>query len=409
MRLRDLFQRKSLSGRTEGPLDLILPGNGGATGIGKDYEDQLREGYARNPYVARCVDLRATAVASLEPRVTTTDGREVASNPLHALLKRPNPRMSWRDVVYQMETDYAVSGNAFLMLIDTVRGVDEIWPVQPNRVSPIITSDLFEPVQCWQVNLGSGSKMVPPRRMVHLHGALDADGVMGISPLQSSGMSIIQQTQAREWNTALMRNGGKPSGTLETDDPLTDDEMDDLAASIRRRHSGTGNAGSWMILPSGIHANISGFNARDMDYTAGSTLLAREISISLGVPPELVGDSANKTYANAAEANKEFASHTVKPLADQLYQLLSRKLSPWYPDVILTYDEQQIDGLRGDESAILSALTTCDFLSTNEKRERLSYPAVEGGDEVLMPMGKVPLQELSTPIDELVDPNAMGS
>lgn len=397
-----VLHKKSLPSRAEGPLEVILPRTEHIEGIGPSYEQQLREGYAENPYVARCVDLRATAVATLRPMVTDSRGMELPNHPLYQLFRRPNPRMSWRDVIHQLETDFAISGNAFLWMIPTVAGIAEVWPVVPSRMQPMISSDLFHPVTEWRVDLGCGSKSVPPSVIVHLHGVLDAEGVMGISPLSTSGMSIIQQTQAREWNTALMRNGGKPSGTLETDEPLSDADMDDVEASLRRNHSGTRNAGRWMILPFGLKANVQGFSARDMDYTAGSTMLAREISISLGVPPELVGDSANKTYANAAEANKEFASHTVKPLADQLYELLTRKMAPWYPNIRITYDEQQIDGLRGDESAIISALTACDFLTTNEKRERLSYPAVAGGDEVLTAMGKVPLEEVSTPIDELV-------
>ena len=401
-----IIQRKSLPSRAEGPLEVILPRTEHVEGIGPSYEEQLREGYAANPYVARCIDLRATAVATLRPMVTDMQGAELPDHPLNLLFRRPNPRMSWRDMIYQVESEFAISGNGFLWMIPTVMGISEIWPVTPSRMTPQTSADLFHPVTTWEVNLGNGQKWVDPSQIVHVHGVLDPDGVMGISPLTVSGMSITQQTQAREWNTALMRNGGKPSGTLETDQPLSDADMDDVEASLRRQHSGTRNAGRWMILPYGLKANISGFNARDMDYTAGSTMLAREISIALGVPPELVGDSANKTYANAAEANKEFASHTVKPLADQLYGILTRMISPWYPGIRIGYDEQQIDGLRGDESTIISALTACDFLTTNEKRERLSYPAVEGGDEVLTAMGKVPLQEVSTPIDQLVSPDA---
>ena len=402
MGLFDRILRKSLPSRSEGPLDVILPRTEHVEGIGADYERQLKDGYAANPYVARCVDLRATAIATLRPVVMDAQGAELPNHPLNGLFRKPNPRMSWRDLIYQAEADLAISGNAFLWLIPTISGISEIWPVPMSRITPYTSSDLFHPVTSWGVNLGSGQKLVSPADMIHVHGVLDAEGVLGISPLTVSGMSITQQTQAREWNTALMRNGGKPSGTLESDQPLSEADMDDVEASLRRQHSGTRNAGRWMILPYGLKANVQGFSARDMDYTAGSTMLAREISISLGVPPELVGDSANKTYANAAEANKEFASHTIKPLADQLYNIITRKFEPWYPGIRIGYDEQQIDGLRGDESTIIAALTSCDFLTTNEKRERLSYPAVQGGDEILTAMGKVPLEEVSTPVDQLV-------
>ena len=372
-------------------------------GIGKSYAAQIAEGLSENPYVYRCADLRATAVASLEPIIYDTEGSEIPNHPLLQVLRNPTPDMSWRDAVHKAEMDLSVNGNAYMLPLTTIKGLGELWPISPGSVSYDATGDIFKPVSMWRVNSARGTVDVTPERMIHLHTAPGTDGVLGVSPLESAGLSVLQQTRAREWNISLMENGGKPSGTLESDTPLTQSNIKDLQDSLRRDHTGTRNAGRWMVLPYALHANVQGFNARDMDYSMGVTVSAREIAIAMGVPPELVGDSANKTYANAQEANKEFAVHTVKPLADQLYGVLTRKLAPLYPDIgRIGYDEQQIDGLRGDESAIITALTSCDFLTTNEKRRRLSYPDVPGGDEVLMAMGKVPLEELSTPIDQLM-------
>ncbi|MBO4797465.1 MAG: phage portal protein, partial [Candidatus Methanomethylophilaceae archaeon] len=158
---------------------------------------------------------------------------------------------------------------------------------------------------------------------------------------------------------------------------------------------------STLILDEDANIVSAGFNARDMDYANGVTVSAREIAIAFQVPPELIGDSANKTYSNAQEANREFAQHTVVPLADQMYEALSRRLWPT-GDAKLTYDRSAIDALKGDESALLTALTACDFLTTNEKRARMNYGEVDGGDEILTGMGKVPLSETSTPIDQLL-------
>lgn len=48
------------------------------SGIGSDgmkgYAAQISDGYASNPYVLKCVDLRATAVSSLTPVLYDSDG-----------------------------------------------------------------------------------------------------------------------------------------------------------------------------------------------------------------------------------------------------------------------------------------------------------------------------------------------
>lgn len=404
MSLIDRFrvQRKGMEPPpTANPITVLLDPM--RAGIGKSYAAQIAEGLSDNPYVYRCADLRATAVASLDPIIYDHEGSEMPNHPLLQVLRNPTPDMSWRDLAHKSEMDLSINGNSFLLPLTTIKGLGELWPISPGNVSYDATGDIFHPVSRWGVSSAGGTVDVTPERMIHLRTTPGNDGVLGVSPLESAGLSVMQQTRAREWNISLMENGGKPSGTLESDAPLSNSNIAELRESLRKDHTGTRNAGRWMVLPYALHANVQGFNARDMDYSTGVTMSAREIAIAMGVPPELVGDSANKTYANAQEANKEFAAHTVKPLADQLYSILTRKLAPLYPDIgRIGYDEQQIDGLKGDESAIITALTSCDFLSTNEKRRRLSYPDVPGGDEVLMAMGKVPLEELSTPIDQLM-------
>ena len=150
-----------------------------------------------------------------------------------------------------------------------------------------------------------------------------------------------------------------------------------------------------LVLDGGKTVTYDGFNARDMDYTQGVTVAAREIAMALSVPPELVGDSANKTYANAEEANREFALHCIVPQADMIYTALSHAICPDYPDVDrIGYDRSEIDGLQGNDATLLAALTGCDFLTDNEKRARLSYAPIPDGDSILVPMGKVPRSDL---------------
>ena len=153
----------------------------------------------------------------------------------------------------------------------------------------------------------------------------------------------------------------------------------------------------------------AGFNARDMDYSQGVTTSGREIAIALGVPPELVGDSANKTYSNAQEANREFALHTIMPQADRFFGALSTRICPHYPGVAyIGYDRASIDGLKGDEATMLAALESCTYLTVNEKRARLGYEPVPDGDVILAPMGSAPLSELATPITDLVGEDPYG-
>ena len=65
--------------------------------------------------------------------------------------------------------------------------------------------------------------------------------------------------------------------------------------------------------------------------------------------------------------------------------------------------------MRGDEAAMMAALQASTFLTVNEKRQRLGFEPVPNGDVILTDMGNVPLEEVATPVGDLmptVDPLA---
>lgn len=368
-------------------------------GIGDSYLSQLKTGYESNAYVARCVDLRAQTVAALLPIVVDQDGNEVeGDHPLKSVIARPNAHQSWRSFVTELQTHLGINGNAYIYMVKTVDGL-RLYAIRPDKIEPVESGDLFDPVARWRID--GGKIMAKPEDVIHIHGVTGQDGIRGISPLRSAGASVLQQTEAKKWNRALMVKGAKPSLAIVFKQKLTPKAFQDFAYRYRMQHQGADNAGSTLILDEDASVVSAGFNVRDMDYANGIVVAAREIAIAYQVPPELIGDSANKTYSNEQTAVQEFYSNCVMPLATQMYEALSRRLWP-SGEVILTYDKSAIDALKGDEASLLTSLTACDFLTVNEKRARLSYQPVDGGDEVLTAMGKVPLSEVSTPIEDLL-------
>lgn len=406
--LSRLFDRKSvtLDDRAD-PTQWVELGPSGDEGFWT-YRGQILHGYADNPYVMRCVDLIGNAVASLEPILYDEEGTEVQEPRLRAVLRRPNPIQGWQEFAYERTADLNLNGNLYALPIITVRGVEEVWGIPPDHVSETQTGDIMHPVRMWQVANGGGAILVEPSRMIHAHKKVSLEGIRGISPLTAAGCSIQQQTESRRWNLALMKNGAKPSIVVQDPQRMTETQFRDFVARLTMGHTGR-KAGGVMVLDNGKTVSTAGFSARDMDYSQGVTTSGREIAIALGVPPELVGDSANKTYSNAQEANREFALHTIMPQADRFFGALSTRICPHYPGVAyIGYDKASIDGLKGDEATMLAALESCTYLTVNEKRARLGYEPVPDGDVILAPMGSAPLSELATPITDLVGEDPYG-
>ena len=369
-----------------------------------DWLDMTGHTVSENPYVYRCKDLRATSVASLHPIVFDKDGNEIPNHPLNALLDRPNQRSTWRQFMYDIQIDIASTGNAYILPMVTVKGVTELWRIPPERVAFTATGDIFRPVEEWIVTTGTSSMYIAPENFIHVHTQLGADMVLGISPLDAAGLSIRNQNDAREWNSSVLNNGAKPTLIIQDPETMTFEQFQDFKAKAQGNNGGKSNAGKIMVLDGGKTASTAGFNATDMDYNNGIVLSAREICIAFGVPPEHLGDSANKTYSNMQESSKFYAMHTVIPLADMVFEPLTAFMRRYYKDFDrIAYDQEDIDGMKSDVTTILTALTNANFLTVNEKRARLSYDEVEGGDVILQPLGQAPLSEVATDINGLMD------
>lgn len=382
--------------------------NRGDTGtINDSYATQTKNGYDVNPYVYRAIDIRSQAVSSIDPIIYDTKGNviEDRNHPLYKLLKRPNPRQSWRDIVYEVESYLAINGNAFLYPIKTVTGIQEIWCISPENVTYIPSNNIFDPVLEWHVNKGDGMLVLEPGDLIHIHTFASDDPVLGTSPLRPASLSIAQQNSARQWNKSMMQNGAKPSLKLLVPDELTVEEFNRLKTNLEVGYSGAENTGKVMVLDGGKDAQPVGFSATDMEFNVGVGVNAREIEIVLGVASELLNDNVNKTYASTSEAKKIFAEQTVMPLATDLYDKLTHGLCPYYKDVdYIGFDVSQIDALKGDRNETINAVANANFLTINEMRELLSYDPVPDGDVILQPMGNIPLSEVTAPVPT-IDPD----
>lgn len=399
-------QEVKSSDSIEGGMADLLRGTSNAS-INDSLSSQVDNGYDVNPYVYRSVDIKAQAIASIDPIVYNTKGEviEDRNDPLVKLLRNPNPRQSWRELIYQVESYLGINGNAFIYPITTIKGVDQLWCIPPDKVTYTRSTSVFDPVLKWTINTGNGSIDVLPNDLIHFHTFASKDPVLGTSPLKPAGLSIAQQNSAREWNKSMMLNGAKPSLKLTVPDELTEDEFNRLKDHLEYGYSGSGNAGKVMVLDGGKDANPVGFNASDMEFNLGLGVNAREIEMVCGVASELLNDNVNKTYASTSEAKKIFAEQTILPLATDLYDKLTHffttneKCKSTYKSIsYIGFDVSQIDALKGDQSALISSLATASYLTVNEKREMLSYPPIEGGDVVLTPMGVIPLSEAIAPL-----------
>jgi len=210
----------------------------------------------------------------------------------------------------------------------------------------------------------------------------------GLSPLEVAIFSIDQHNQSSAWNQALLQNGARPSGAIMIKNSqgqgckLNEEQFSKLKAMFTDAYSGPENAGRPLLLEGGLEWQTISMTPRDMDYIESKNSAAREISLALGVPPQLLGIPGDNTYSNLAEARVAMWEQMVIPLVENTINHLNKWLAQYWPEenLQLSCDLSSISALSSRTDATWNRLLKNNFMTINEKRQEIGLPPLENGD-----------------------------
>lgn len=266
----------------------------------RNYASFAKEGYQSNVYVYACVRQIAMAVAGI-PWIVYRKGRggkveELDDHPLAQLLESPNPWQGGSRFFENLAAFLMLSGNSYIEAVGPERGAPrELYVLRPDRMK-VAPGNAQQPVAEYQYTVGGMTVTFRPEEILHLKMFNPLDDWYGMSPIEAAARSIDQNNESRAWNMALLQNCARPPGALVTEHELTDEQFNKLKKEVQEHYAGSKNAGRPLLLEGGLDWKEMGLSPADMHWLEGLKLSAREIAIAFGVPPELIGDTANKTY-----------------------------------------------------------------------------------------------------------------
>ena len=376
----------------------------------RDQERLAREGYQQNPVVARAVDLIAGGVAGI--RLDLVRGKGGAqdtldAHPLLELLANPNPEQDGTALLHAFVAHLVITGNGYLertLEPGNVARLDrmELYALRPDRVRVVPGPDGFLAGHEYHVGGARKRFIARPERglrpILHLKRFHPTDDWYGLSALDPAAWAIDTHSAASAHNKALLENGATPTGAFvytgneAMGGAMPPDMYERLNQVLEEQVQGAANAGKPLLLEGGIDWKQFGLNLEDMQFVESKALAAREIAFALGVPPLLMGLPGDNTYANYAEANRAFYRQTVIPYVEWI----ARALTQWFRPVLegdlrLVPDLDNIPALEIEREQLWRKLDAATFLSPNEKREAVGYDHVEGGDQVMVAAGLLPL------------------
>jgi HK97 family phage portal protein len=271
--------------------------------------------------VLACVGAISSSMASLPAYVyrRLDRGREIdEGHPLARLIVNgPNQYQSWPDWLEWVVASALLRGNALSEIVTDARGaVAELRPIPWEWCSVQLLPSgrlAYDVVELTSIAGGTGR----PRRLLqgevfHLRDRSD-DGLIGRSRLQRAAAVVQAGLSIQDFANALYRNGVNPSGALEMDQKLTEEQAQYLAARFREAFAGPTKAAKALVLDQGMKWSQISISPEDAEFLASRRFTTEELCRLFNVPPPIAGDLTHGTFANTETLVRLFATNTLTP------------------------------------------------------------------------------------------------
>lgn len=352
----------------------------------RDFSKFADEGYRRNVIAHRCVNMIASAAASVPWKLSERRARSTRFLENHALLvllNKPNPLMGGTELAETLYAHRLIAGNAYLHAVGPKGEAPlELHALRPDRVAVIAGHGGIPKAYRYAIDNRSVDISVDPitgqSRILHLKSFHPLDDWYGLSPMEAAAYSIDQHNQCSAWNQSLLQNGARPSGALmvmhEPGQPatLSEQQYTRLKQQLDDQFSGAGNAGRPLLLEGGLEWKEMSLSPRDMDFVQIKHSSARDVALAFGVPPQLLGIPGDNTYANLQEARLALWEQTILPMLEVITDAFNNWLTPMFDTSLeLSLDTDAIPVLAAKRDAYWDRIAKADFLSADEKRRLL--------------------------------------
>lgn len=312
------------------------------------------------------LDLNSSVLSAM-PVYRVRGGRVL---PATAWMGNPDPDIytDWSEFAKQLFWDFQL-GEAFVLPTSwTADDRPYTFRVVPP---PLVSAEMGAGRRVY--NIGS---LDVTGDILHIRYKSTVDSPRGMGPLESGRTRLVAASVLARYASDFAASGAVPKYTLDTDQPLTGPQADDLLDRWWKARIGNmGEPFKPAILSAGLKANPLQLSPQEMGLTDLAQYNEARISVLLGVPPFLLGlpTGESMTYSNVSQVFDFHDRRYLKTAAVRVMSALSGWALPRGQSVELNRDEYSRPSLkeRAEAYKILSEIP--DVLSGAEIRvmERL--------------------------------------
>jgi len=307
-----------------------------------DTDAAVKEGYKANIYVYACVRRlvqSADSVTWIARRRTSSGLVTLDSGPAVDFLSRPNPTMSFKQLVGNMTAFLNLAGNDYWYFVQAGQRV-EVWPLRPDRVRVIPGKD--EPVEGYEYKIGTHKRIFDPETIVHHRFFDPGEDFYGLPPLRAAGRTVDISNEATDFQKASLQSRFIPDGALVYKHNLDDDQYAEVRSNLKAK-----KPREILILEGDFDWKQFSLSAQEMDFIDSQKMTREDICNAFGVPGVIVGIMDRAIFNNFSEASRALWKHTVIPYLQDVRDTFNMQIAPRFgDDVVFDFDVSEVDAIQ---------------------------------------------------------------
>lgn len=270
------------------------------------------------------------------------DRQAVTSHPALNVWHRPNNFYTRNRFVETVQQHMDLTGEQWWVLVRDQRipslGPVEIWPVRPDRMTPVPDRDRF--IAGYIYTSPTGEKIpLDVADVVFVPMPNPLDPYRGLGPVQALMIEIDSARYTAQWNRNFFLNSAQPGGVIEVAGDLSDDEYKKMVEHWREQHKGVNAAHRVAVLENGAKFTSTAFSQKDMQFVQLRQVSRDALREAFGIPKFALGDVDDVNRATADASSAFFAEHLTEPRLDRIREALNFQFLPmFYPGGWRTVD-----------------------------------------------------------------------
>ena len=352
--------------------------------------------FAERLYLAGKLEHRPSKHVTSNAAAGGVNVEEVVEHPILDVLNSPSPDMDGYSLTVLRLLNLQLTGNSYLHpIISETLGVPvELYSMPSNLVEIVADTTFDNLVAGYIYGMPNSTNEFEPNEVLHQRQPNPLDMYYGKGWVSAAIEAIDLLESMGNYETNLLANEARPDWAVMVKDNMTDSQFQRLENSIKKKLRGNDKRGAPFIFEGGMDAKTLSFSPRDLAFSEGENRKVEVIAAISGVPvSKLKANDPN--LASAREGNLGWLRDTILPYLVLDEQFLNRQLVPMFGQysegLFLAYDNP----VPQDEAA-LAAVAASDIAAgirtRNEVRAERGLPPIEGGDEIMIPAGTMPIE-----------------